>query len=126
MKLLWQIILIDWIIAKVNKPIIYVGTTGNYNAKTIPPFGILINNNNINNKKLLAHELYHWQQYQQTGAILFYLNYAFEMATLGYDTMPMEINARIAAGEFPHCINQYTQCVRNGTAATVANTNFRI
>ena len=34
----------------------------NYNARTIPPFGIYIKDSEKENKELLNHELIHWKQ----------------------------------------------------------------
>lgn len=46
------------------------------------------------------------------------------MKQFGYDKMPMEIEAR--KNESDYCKNNYTECVRNGTAKTVYNPNFRL
>lgn len=111
-----------------NKPKIYYNNTitGNYNARTIPPFGIFIKPKQKDNKMLLNHELVHWKQYQEMGLIKFYANYSSYNNELGYDLNPMEIEARILTGEKQECIYGYTECVRNGTALTVQNENFRL
>jgi hypothetical protein len=98
--------------------------SGNYNARTIPPFGIYILESERDNANLLAHELVHWRQYQEQGLIPFYWNYLNEISTYGYDNMPMELEARFLENEY--CRNNYTECVRNGQAITVHNPNFRM
>lgn len=96
----------------------------NYNARTIPPFGIFIKESEKDNKELIDHEIVHWKQYQNKGLIRFYIDYAKEMKELGYDKMPMEKEARVNESEY--CQNNYTECVRNGQAKTVYNPNFRL
>jgi hypothetical protein len=96
-----------------------------YNALALPPFGIYIKNEHINNVALLSHELTHWKQYQRKGLIPFYVGYLKEYVTVGYDQSPMEKEARTAAGENEYCINNYTECIRNGTAKTAFNPTFR-
>ena len=96
----------------------------NYNARTIPPFGIFIKEDEKNNKELLEHELTHWKQYEEKGFIDYYVDYTKQMKQFGYDKMPMEIEAR--KNESDYCKNNYTECVRNGTAKTVYNPNFRL
>lgn len=98
--------------------------SGNYNAMTVPPFGIYILESERENANLLAHELVHWRQYQEQGLIPFYLNYLNQLSQYGYDNMPMEIEARYLENDY--CRNNYTECVRKGQAITVHNPNFRI
>lgn len=95
----------------------------NYNARTIPPFGIFIKESEKDNKLLLEHELIHWKQYQKMGLINFYSEYAKQMKQFGYDKMPMEIEARINQTEFIKY--NYTEAVRNGNAKTIYNPAFR-
>lgn len=97
---------------------------GNYNARTIPPFGVYILESQRDNLELLNHELVHWKQYQEKGLINFYLDYNRELNQYGYDQMPMEIEAR--ANETDFCKKNYTYCVRNGIAKTVYNPEFRL
>jgi hypothetical protein len=118
----------DFLIAKANKnpKITYKEKLPfNYNAQTIPPFGITIQNQDKDNPLLLKHELAHWEQYRKTGAILYYIRYGTQKMLYGYDKMPMELEARKKAGEDPLCINNYTECVRNGTAKTIFDPKFR-
>jgi hypothetical protein len=97
---------------------------GNYNAMTIPPFGIYILKSEVGNRELIRHELIHWYQYKKMGLLAYYGRYFSEMKCYGYDGMPMEVEAR--ACECEHCKTNYTDCVRKGIARTVFNPMFRI
>ncbi|NDD83697.1 SET domain-containing protein-lysine N-methyltransferase [bacterium] len=120
------VILADYLFAQINRPkIVYVDNRKNINASTIPPFGIYINKEQVDNELLLKHELVHWEQYKRTGAILFYIRYLAEKMIYGYDKMPLEIEARKKCNESDFCIDNYTECVRSGKALTVSNPNFR-
>ena len=94
-----------------------------YNARTIPPFGIYVKESEKDNQALIEHEKVHWKQYQKKGLINFYSQYANELKQYGYDKMPMEKDAR--KNETEYCKENYTECVRKGTAKTVYNPNFR-
>ena len=61
-----------------SDPKIYVVKTisGNYNARTIPPFGIYVIEAEKDNKRLIEHEMEHWKQFQQSGLLGFMFNYA--------------------------------------------------
>jgi SET domain len=121
-----SVLLADYLLAQVNKPrIVYVENRKNINASTVPPFGIYINKEQIDNELLLKHELVHWEQYKRTGAIIFFIRYIVEAMVYGYDSMPLEIEARKKCGESQYCIENYTECVRTGQAKTVSNPNFR-
>jgi len=113
--------------AKKNKPKIIVrkklaGNT-NFNAMTIPPFGIFIDEKQKDNKALLDHEMVHWKQYQELGLLKYYGKYMSETSDGGYDNSAMEKEAR--TNESGYCQDNYTECVRNGVAQTVHNPNFR-
>lgn len=95
----------------------------NYNARTIPPFGIYVKESEKDNQALIEHEKIHWKQYQEKGLINFYSDYSKELKQFGYDKMPMEKEARKYENEY--CKENYTNCVRTGQAKTVFNPNFR-
>ena len=95
-----------------------------FHAATIPPFGIYIQNNQMNNVELMKHELVHWKQYQRLGLVRYYTNYIEGLIRNGYDLHAMEQEAR--ANENEYCRVNYTECVRNGMAKTVINPNFRL
>jgi len=123
------VLAVDYLIARINKKpkITYKQKLPfNYNAQTLPPFGINIQNEDKNNQLLIKHELVHWEQYRKTGAIVYYLKYALQKAIYGYDKMPMEIEARKQIGENEYCQNNYTECVRNGQSITIKEQNFRV
>lgn len=98
----------------------------NYNAVTIPPFGIFIKESCRGNTMLLQHELVHWEQYQREGLLNFILGYHKENSQKGYDLNKYEIEARLKSGECKECIVNYTSCVRAGKALTVSNPFFRL
>lgn len=105
-------------------PVYYVKSlANNYNARTIPPFGIFIKESEKSNEALLNHELVHWKQYQRMGLIGYYRTYLSQIKQYGYDAMPMEKEAR--ANESTHCQYNYTDCVRTGKSNTVFNQSFR-
>lgn len=60
----------------------------------IPPIGIFILKKHKGDKKILTHDLTHWRQYNKHGFLEFYLKYLFEYIFIGYDKMPMEMEAR--------------------------------
>lgn len=97
----------------------------NYNAVTVPPFGIFILKSEKGNCALLQHELIHWRQYQQEGLLPFIYNYYRENQMSGYENNKYEIEARIESGELPECIYNYSECVRCGNSITVYNPKFR-
>ena len=71
-----------------------------YRAMTIPPFGIFVRNQYKGNKKILNHEMIHWKQYQCMGLLKFYYQYFKEFLIIGYDKMPMEMEARYEENEY--------------------------
>ncbi len=110
---------------KIKPGKVYVrNMKGNYNARTVPPFGIFISESQKNNSELIAHEQHHWQQYQKMGLFGYYSTYAKQMKQYGYDAMPMEKEAR--TNENDYCKENYTDCVRKGLSKTVSNPKFRI
>lgn len=110
--------------AKRNDPNIFFKKSllKNYNARTVPPFGIWILKSEKNNEELLKHEWIHWKYYQQNGLLNYYFNYMFQKAKYGYDNMPMEVEAR---NESDYCKYNYTKCVRTGQSNTIYNPEFR-
>jgi hypothetical protein len=65
-----------------------------FRGMTIPPFGIFIHTSHKDNPKILEHDLIHWKQYARMGLFLFYFRYFIQLLIIGYDTMPMEMEAR--------------------------------
>jgi len=128
LKTVAVVVAVDYVLARLNQTpqIKYVDNLPfNYNAQTIPPFGIYIKKEHKDNALLLAHELEHWNQYRKTGALLFFLRYGLQSVFYGYDKMPFEVKARKKVGEHTHCQTNYTDCVRSGNALTIKDINFR-
>jgi hypothetical protein len=69
-------------------------------AMTIPPFGIFILKKHKGNNRILRHDLIHWRQYKRMGAVMYYLRYILQLLIIGYDTMPMEMEARQGEKEY--------------------------
>ena len=110
---------------KKEKPPVYATKLlKKYNAVTIPPIGVFIKESEKDNEALLNHEAIHWKQYREKGLIQFYSQYNSELNKYGYDKMPMEMEAR--ANESEMVKKNYTAAVRNGTAKTVYNPEFRM
>lgn len=65
-------------------------------AVTLPPFGLFIRVECMDDRKLLLHELTHWDQWQRMGTLRFYASYLWLLWRHGYDNHPMEIEARAA------------------------------
>lgn len=79
----------------VNPKIYYVDKLpGKFRGMTIPPIGIFILKKYQNDKKILEHDLVHWKQYKKMGFFLFYIRYIVQYIFIGYDLMPMEMEAR--------------------------------
>lgn len=95
----------------------------NYNARTIPPFGIYIKESEKDNQALIEHEMIHWKQYQEKGLLNYYFTYLKQIKQYGYDKMPMEKDAR--KNESEYCKDNYTECVKQGKAKTIFNPTFR-
>lgn len=116
-------LLVDFIQRQRDAPIYVVNSLpGNHSAMTIPPIGIFILSSQLQNKNLIEHEQVHWKQFQRYGTAGFYLRYLIGSFG-GYDHNPMEIEARFNESEY--CKQNYTQCVRDGSALTVHNPKFR-
>jgi len=65
-----------------------------FRAMTIAPFGIFIKKEFKGNNQILLHDLIHWKQYERMGVIMYYFRYFIQMLLIGYDIMPMEMEAR--------------------------------
>jgi hypothetical protein len=65
-----------------------------FRAICIPHVGIFIKEKYKDDKTLLEHELVHWKQYKRMGSLVFLLRYLFQFIVIGYDTMPLELEAR--------------------------------
>ena len=63
---------------------------------TLPPFGIYILAERMQDEGLIRHEQAHWEQYERMGAIRFYVTYLWLTIRHGYWNNPMEVEARAA------------------------------
>lgn len=70
-----------------------------YRAMTIPPFGIFVKHEHRGNDKILNHDKIHWKQYKRMGLFMFYFRYLSQLLFIGYDYMPMEMEARYEEDE---------------------------
>ncbi len=70
--------------------------TFGYGGITLPPLGIFILAERINEAPLIRHELAHWAQYQRMGFFRFTWAYLTGLIRHGYRNHPMEIEARRA------------------------------
>lgn len=65
-----------------------------FRAIMIPHIGIFIKEEYKDDKTLHEYELIHWKQYKRMGSLLFIIRYLFQFIFIGYDTMPLELEAR--------------------------------
>lgn len=70
--------------------------TFGYGGVTLPPLGIYILAERINEAPLIRHEQCHWRQYERMGAIRFYVGYIALWVRYGYQNHPWEVEAREA------------------------------
>ncbi len=76
----------------------YLRATG-YAGITLPPCGVYLLAERMDDARLRRHEAAHWRQYRERGARRFYAVYLWWLARVGYDAHPMEIEARAAEDE---------------------------
>ncbi len=67
-----------------------------FGGVTLPPFGIFILGHRLSEVPLQRHELVHWQQAKDLGALKFYVKYIWLTLRHGYYNNPMEVAARAA------------------------------
>lgn len=71
-------------------------------AITLPPFGIFVRQRVMGEqrRRVLDHELIHWEQYLRHGALGYYVRYLWQWMRAGfsYERHPMEIEARERSG----------------------------
>ena len=60
----------------------------------LPYVGIIIKEKYKNDKVLIEHEKIHLKQIRRMGLLLYIIRYVFQLVFIGYDTMPMELEAR--------------------------------
>jgi hypothetical protein len=62
----------------------------------LPPAGIYILAERMQDKGLIRHEQAHWEQYRRMGFLGFYVTYLWLTIRHGYWNNPMEVEARAA------------------------------
>lgn len=70
--------------------------TFGYGGITLPPLGIFILAERLQDERLICHELAHWRQYERMGTVKFYVTYLWYTIRYGYRNNPMEVEARAA------------------------------
>ena len=81
--------------SKSNPKIIYTNfIIPPFRAMTVPPFGIFIKKKFKGDLQILEHDKIHWSQYKRMGLFMYYFRYFTQLIIIGYDTMPMEMEAR--------------------------------
>jgi hypothetical protein len=65
-----------------------------YAGICLPPVGIYILPQRLQDERLVRHEQAHWAQYQRMGLLGFYLTYLWYTIRHGYWNNPMEVEAR--------------------------------
>ena len=83
-------------IKQARGPVRWFLSAFGYRGITLPPFGIYILPGHTTYPPLIRHEQVHWQQYEQRGAIRFYVGYLLLLVRHGYRNHPWEIEARSA------------------------------
>lgn len=69
---------------------------------TLPPFGVFVLPDRMNDMRLRRHEEAHWRQYEQRGAVRYYLGYIALWVRYGYWRHPWEQQAREAENDGLH------------------------
>jgi hypothetical protein len=70
-----------------------------FSGVTLPPFGIYIIEERMQDEGLIRHEQAHWEQYKRVGAVRFYLTYVWQVLRYGYWNAPWEVEARAAQND---------------------------
>lgn len=63
---------------------------------TLPPLGVFILAERINEAPLVRHEQVHWEQAQRMGVLRWYAAYLWNNLRYGYRNNPLEVEARAA------------------------------
>ncbi len=66
---------------------------------TLPPAGIYILAERMQDDRLIRHEQAHWEQYKRVGLLGFYITYLWYTIRYGYWNNPWEVEARAAEND---------------------------
>jgi len=82
---------------KVAKHVIrwFLKTTG-FAGITLPPLGVYIIAERMDDVQLARHEQRHWAQAREMGVLRWYAVYAWYSIRYGYRNNPLEVDARSA------------------------------
>jgi hypothetical protein len=69
-----------------------------FRAITLPPWGIYMLPESLDDLGLREHEMVHWRQAQRWGVLRFYCLYMWYQIRHGYEHNPFEIEAREISG----------------------------
>lgn len=83
-------------IKEARGPIRWILRKTPYWGICLPPFGVYILKERMDNERLIRHEQCHWDQYLRMGVIKFYAVYLYKHFKYGYENNPLEVEARQA------------------------------
>jgi len=84
------------VISIARGPIRWLLRLRGFAGVTLPPFGIFIIEERLQDERLIKHEKEHWRQAQELGTIKFYARYLWYSLRYGYWNNPLEVQARKA------------------------------
>jgi hypothetical protein len=84
------------VISIARGPIRWILRWRGFAGITLPPFGIFIIEERLQDERLIRHEKEHWRQAQELGTIKFYARYLWYSLRYGYWNNPLEVQARKA------------------------------
>ena len=65
-----------------------------FRAFCLPYIGIIVKEKYRDDHALIDHEKIHLKQIKRMGFLLYVIRYVFQLIFIGYDSMPMELEAR--------------------------------
>lgn len=87
------------LISAAPKPLEWWLRLTGYRGITLPPWGIYVLPEHLDNVRLRRHELAHWEQARTYGVLGFYTRYLWFTLRYGYRQNPLEVLARKAEHE---------------------------
>lgn len=64
-----------------------------FDGMCLPPLGIFILAEHVDHPRLRRHEMRHWEQAREMGALRFYATYLWYAVRYGYRNNPLELDA---------------------------------
>lgn len=65
-----------------------------FRGVSLPWIGIIIKEQYKGDVGLIKHETIHFEQIRRMGVLMYIVRYIFQLIFIGYDSMPMELEAR--------------------------------